>query len=189
MSSSSSSPAAEKKTPATTGTAPANLAPADPQSGHGAAAASSAAAAANMDVNDVEQALEHEIVSDEDKLQARVDELQKLDVDFKVFEPCLKENWKHRVIGYTWVDTVKNGEARSRFTVADLKRNAPSRPDTFSPTPSPVSLAILELMALHKVHPIISGDVTCAYPHAPETEEIAVRCPPEWKDYMTRTFG
>ena len=73
-------------------------------------------------------------------------------------------------MNYTWVDTVKQGEARARFTVADLRRNQPGNAETFSPTPHIATIRLVESKALDRKWPIFGGDVTCAYPHAPEYE-------------------
>ena len=79
-------------------------------------------------------------ITKDDVWNSRTAEINKLAVDFSVLQPAPRGYWRHRVLGYHWVDTVKDGEARVRFTVAD-RRNKTDRNDVdmLCPTPSPVT--------------------------------------------------
>ena len=83
-----------------------------------------------------------------------------------------------RVLGFTWVDMVKEGCAKTRWTVADLKSKG-IRNDVFSPTPSSMANGLLEFRAIQRGDPIISAELVSAFPHAAEAEDIYVQAPPE----------
>ena len=100
-------------------------------------------------IADVEEALKHHTITKDDIWRSRIAEINKLAVDFSVFEPVPRRDWNHRVLGYHGVGTVKDGEARARFTVADLRNKTDrNEVDMFCQTQSPVSLKIMELKAL-----------------------------------------
>ncbi len=79
---------------------------------------------------------------------------------------------------YAWVDTAKRGEARARFTFADLRRKNKGNAEMLRPTPHTATIRLVELQAIEKKWFMFGGHVTCARPRAQESDMIAVRCPP-----------
>ena len=123
----------------------------------------------------------------EEKYWARRVELEKLS-EFGAFKlvPTAAARGKP-LYHFTWVETVKDGGAKARFTVADVKTEkgiAGFRGDCFSPTPSAAAGRIFEAYALKTGNWTQTGDVIAAYPHAAETEECYVRCPKEFLQAM-----
>ncbi len=64
------------------------------------------------------------LATQQDIWSTRVAETEKLALDFQVFEPIAKDQWDGETLCYHWVDSIKNGEAKARFTVADLKSHS-----------------------------------------------------------------
>ena len=84
--------------------------------------------------------------------------------------PRLKANMprKAKLFNYKWVDEVKRGVYRSRFTCADIKKKYSKQEleeetNTFAPTPYEESHILLELKCLQNGWHTRSGDVRCAY--------------------------
>ena len=87
-------------------------------------------------IADIEDALKHHTITKDDIWRSRIAEINKLAVDFTVFETVSRHTWKHRTLGYHWVDTVKDAEARARFTVVDLRSKTDRNDvDMFCPMP------------------------------------------------------
>ncbi|CAE7501560.1 PARP6, partial [Symbiodinium sp. KB8] len=91
---------------------------------------------------------------------------------------------------YKWVDKVKEGVAKSRFTCADVKRayTAEQEQDlrVFVPTPTPEAHALLEITALQKGCAMRTFDIVAAFligqdRGAQEEKWVYMRPPPEWR--------
>ena len=129
-------------------------------------------------VDAVEDWLDREM-SHEERYEARVEELKKL-LSFGGLVARRKADARgYSVMPHTWVDKMKDGVAKSRFTIADLKARSPDAnpAELFSPTPTQLSTAIFETTLIKRGLMSISADVVSAYPHAEEKETIFVRIP------------
>jgi hypothetical protein len=84
-------------------------------------------------------------------------------------------------LNFVWVETIKEGCAKARWTVADV-RGKETRDDVFSPTPSLLANRLFDVRALLRKENCVSADVVSAFPHAEEKEDVWVRAPPEFSD-------
>ncbi|CAE7434553.1 PARP6, partial [Symbiodinium sp. KB8] len=123
--------------------------------------------------------------------QARLDQLRKL-WRLKAFTPIHKKDkpTAAQTFHYKWVDKVKEGVAKSRFTCADVKRayTAEQEQDlrVFVPTPTPEAHALLEITALQKGCAMRTFDIVAAFligqdRGAQEEKWVYMRPPPEWR--------
>ena len=106
--------------------------------------------------------------------------------------PRLKANMprKAKLFNYKWVDEVKRGVYRSRFTCADIKKKYSKQEleeetNTFAPTPYEESHILLELKCLQNGWHTRSGDVRCAYLLGTDSGDsngkpVFMRVPPEY---------
>jgi hypothetical protein len=122
-------------------------------------------------------------VSKEDKYKARHAELVKLEDDFVAIKPIAMRSVPHgtKILNFVWVETIKDGCAKARWTVADV-RGKETRDDVFSPTPSLLANRLFDVRALLRKENCVSADVVSAFPHAQENEDVWVRAPPEYAD-------
>ena len=123
--------------------------------------------------------------------QARLDQLRKL-WRLKAFTPVHKKDKPAaaQTFHYKWVDKVKEGVAKSRFTCADVKRayTAEQEQDlrVFVPTPTPEAHALLEITALQQGCAMRTFDIVAAFligqdRGAQEEKWVYMRPPPEWR--------
>ena len=123
--------------------------------------------------------------------QASLDQLRKL-WRLKAFTPVHKKDkpTAAQTFHYKWVDKVKEGVAKSRFTCADVKRayTAEQEQDlrVFVPTPTPEAHALLEITALQKGCAMRTFDIVAAFligqdRGAQEEKWVYMRPPPEWR--------
>ena len=123
--------------------------------------------------------------------QARLDQLRKL-WRLKAFTPVHKKDKPAaaQTFHYKWVDKVKEGVAKSRFTCADVKRayTAEQEQDlrVFVPTPTPEAHALLEITALQQGCAMRTFDIVAAFLigqdcGAQEEKWVYMRPPPEWR--------
>ena len=130
--------------------------------------------------------------------QARLDQLRKL-WRLKAFTPVHKKDkpTAAQTFHYKWVDKVKEGVAKSRFTCADVKRayTAEQEQDlrVFVPTPTPEAHALLEITALQKGCAMRTFDIVAAFligqdRGAQEEKWVYMRPPPErrpiWEEWV-----
>ncbi len=102
------------------------------------------------EINEVEDIWAKDAISKDVVAKARLIEIEKLVNDFWVFKVMPRSTWAHETLNYTWVDTVKQAEARARFTVADWWRNQPGNAETFSLTPHIATIRMVELKAIDR---------------------------------------
>ena len=101
---------------------------------------------------------------------------------------------KSKLFHYKWVDEIKRGAYRSRFTSADIKRKytreeLEEETNTFAPTPYEESHVLLELKCLQEGWHTRSGDVRCAYLLGRDSGDSAgnpvhIRMPPEYQPHF-----
>lgn len=101
---------------------------------------------------------------------------------------------KSKLFHYKWVDEIKRGMYRSRFTCADIKRKyspeeLAEETNTFAPTPYEESHVLFELKCLCNGWNSRSGDVRCAYLLGKDSGDAAgnpvhIRVPPEYKQHF-----
>ena len=101
---------------------------------------------------------------------------------------------KSKLFNFKWVDEIKRGVYRSRFTCADIKKKyskeeLAEETNTFAPTPYEESHVLLELKCLAKGWHTRSGDVRCAYLLGADSGDssgnpVHVRMPPEYVKYF-----
>ena len=110
----------------------------------------------------------------------------------KAFTPVHKKDKPAaaQTFHYKWVDKVKEGVAKSRFTCADVKRayTAEQEQDlrVFVPTPTPEAHALLEITALQQGCAMRTFDIVAAFligqdRGAQEEKWVYMRPPPEWR--------
>ena len=101
---------------------------------------------------------------------------------------------KSKVFHYKWVDEIKRGVYRSRFTCADVKsrysrEEVADETNTFAPTPYEESHVLFELKCLVKGWNSRSADVRCAYLLGKDSGDSAgnpvnMRVPPEYQQHF-----
>ena len=101
---------------------------------------------------------------------------------------------KSKVFHYKWVDEIKRGVYRSRFTCADVKsrysrEELADETNTFAPTPYEESHVLFELKCLVKGWNSCSADVRCAYLLGKDSGDSAgnpvnMRAPPEYQQHF-----
>ena len=101
---------------------------------------------------------------------------------------------KSKVFHYKWVDEIKRGVYRSRFTCADVKsrysrEELADETNTFAPTPYEESHVLFELKCLVKGWNSRSADVRCAYLLGKDSGDSAgnpvnMRVPPEYQQHF-----
>jgi len=107
------------------------------------------------------------------KHENRMIELDKLE-DFTVFQRVPVDSAKGKyILDGTWVDKV----GKSRWAAREF--NTFKSDDFFAPTPCGVCDHIIELIAAKRGWPMLVADVTSAYCHAAETEEVYMYPPQE----------
>lgn len=99
-----------------------------------------------------------------------------------------------KLFHFKWVDEIKRGAYRSRFTCADMKRKytreeLAEETNTFAPTPYEESHVLLELKCLQNGWNTRSADVRCAYLLGRDSGDSAgnpvhIRVPPEYQPYF-----
>ena len=97
---------------------------------------------------------------------------------------------KAKLFNFKWVDEIKRGAYRSRFTCADIKNKyskeeLAEETNTFAPTPYEESHILLELKCLANGWHSRSGDVRCAYLLGADSgdsngQPVFMRMPPEY---------
>ena len=97
---------------------------------------------------------------------------------------------KAKLFNFKWVDEIKRGVYRSRFTCADIKKKyskeeLAEETNTFAPTPYEESHILLELKCLRNGWHSRSGDVRCAYLLGADSgdsngQPVFMRMPPEY---------
>ncbi|CAE7413014.1 RE1 [Symbiodinium sp. CCMP2592] len=123
--------------------------------------------------------------------EARLAQLQKL-WRLHTFTPVHRRQKlaDAQVFHYKWVDKVKEGTVKSRFTCADVKRAYTEEQEqdlrVFVPTPTPEAHALLEITALQKGCATRSFDIVAAFligqdRGAQQEKWVYVRPPPEWR--------
>ena len=122
-----------------------------------------------------------------ESLKGKAKELASLD-KYQVFVPVPKAETKgKKYITTRWeeVPKFKDGQwiVRSRFVAREFRWKDPGRDDLFGVTTSANTGRILDvLLAKGPGYTAVTGDVTCAFFHAEEEEEVYVDPPTEWKD-------
>ena len=101
---------------------------------------------------------------------------------------------KSKVFHYKWVDEIKRGVYRSRFTCADVKsrysrEELADETNTFAPTPYEESHVLFEIKCLVKGWNSRSADVRCAYLLGKDSGDSAgnpvnMRVPPEYQQHF-----
>jgi hypothetical protein len=88
-------------------------------------------------------------VSQEDNYKARRAALVKLEDDFVAIKPVAVKSVPYgtKILNFVWVETIKEGCAKARWTVADV-RGKETRDDVFSPTPSRLANRLFDVRAL-----------------------------------------
>jgi hypothetical protein len=136
------------------------------------------------DIGAVEQFLDT-MIPPEDLHEARLEELRKL-LSFGAFTAVSVKDVPagSKVFPFKWVDKMKDGSAKSRITVADLKSKSPETElvDIFAPTPSSLASNIFEAATLRRGLVSWSADVVSAFPHAGESELCYMRVPKEFAE-------
>ena len=131
------------------------------------------------------------VLDPEQVRQAREAQLAKL-WSRNAFSPVRKHEIPagSQIFHYKWVDKAKEGNYKSRFTCADIKRKYSEAEEqdlrVFVPTPTPESHAVLEVSALLKGHAMRTFDIVAAFligqdRGAQTGEYVYMRPPPEWK--------
>ena len=97
---------------------------------------------------------------------------------------------KAKFFNFKWVDEIKRGVYRSRFTCADIKKKCSKEElaeetNTFAPTPYEESHILLELKCFRNGWHSRSGDVRCAYLLGADSgdsngQPVFMRMPPEY---------
>ena len=104
--------------------------------------------------------------------------------DFSAFEWWKLEDAQKMIdegarwIGSRFEDQVKGDIVRSRWVLQDFARKKSDVGEFFSATPPSIAVRLFHVMAVCFDTPIIYFDLTTAFLHAPETEDIFT-CPPE----------
>ena len=123
----------------------------------------------------------------EESLKGKAKELTSLE-RYQVYIPVPKQDTKgKKYITTRWeeVPKFKDGQwiVRSRFVAREFRWKDPGRDDLFGVTTSANTSRILDvLLAKGPGYTAVTGDVTCAFFHADEEEEVYVDPPTEWKD-------
>ncbi|CAE7242490.1 RE2 [Symbiodinium sp. CCMP2592] len=133
------------------------------------------------------------VVDEGARHQARLEEIDKLDVMFNAFTPrdrrVLPKEIK--VFGHCWVDKVSNGIAKSRLTCQDFKRNSNEDKNSsegqknFCPTPGHSTCKMLEIYSLYHNFPRVKADLTSAFLIARDQgddkgQPVCMKPPREW---------
>ena len=118
-------------------------------------------------------------MTDEMRQAGRLKELENLE-EFEIFENIAIEDCVNdKVLDTTWVESLKNGECRSRLCVQDF---ATAKSDEyFAPTPAEESTRILEAYAVRHGYRVRWADVGVAFLHAEELKRVIVNPPAEWR--------
>ena len=112
----------------------------------------------------------------------RITELDKLE-SFPVFERVDVEVAEGKyVLTGTWVDKVD----KSRWAAREYATEKSD--DFFAPTPVGVADNLIELVAVKTGNPMVIGDVSSAFCHAPELEEVYMWPPKEDLDRMKKRY-
>jgi hypothetical protein len=119
------------------------------------------------------------------RMEGRAKELQKM-TEFGVFEvvPHAQTTGK-QFISTRWEENLKVDDSgtlvlRERFVCREFKSEDPWRTDLFAPTTSPTTSRLIDLVAIKRGWITMKADVSVAFYHAPEEEEVYVMPPSDW---------
>ena len=110
--------------------------------------------------------------------EGRMKEIEQL-MEFGVFEPVRKSEADGTVLTSRWVDVQKCGFVRSRLVAREYATD--KRDDTFAATTVPSTSRLIDLKSVQFGQPTMSFDVSVAFIHAPETENVFLVPPQEWQ--------
>ena len=119
------------------------------------------------------------------KSENRLEEIQNM-ADMGVFVPVLKKDVVRGapLFHHTWVDKPE----KSRLACCDYN-DGKEVEGTFSPTPTAISVRVVEAKALVSGYGILRADICCAFPHAVEKDTVYMRPPREWCDTYVSKDG
>ena len=132
-------------------------------------------------MDDEEYELDDEnIISEEEIRAAKAKELGRM-VEFGLYEavPRSSAQGKH-FISTKWVVVRKgDGSVRARYVCREFKAGK-KRDDLFAPSTTTITMRVIDVVACKKRLCTLTGDISNAFFHAPEDEEVYYHPPAEW---------
>ena len=136
----------------------------------------------DVDEEAVEEVLEVQPLSEEERLAGRTAELAKMDT-FKTYTPVEKEEAMGKlVLDSTWVETRKpTGEAKCRYCLREFKSNS-FRDDVYAVATTSATSKMIDYVGVMKGYKFFTADATNAFWQVPIDEECYMYPPEEWKE-------
>ena len=121
-----------------------------------------------------------EVISDEEIYVAKMKELERMQ-HFGLYEVVPKDaaQGKH-FITTKWVLVRKAGNSvRARYVCREFKHGK-KRDDLFAPSTTSITMRVIDVLASKRRLCTLTGDISNAFFHAPEDEEVYYQPPDEW---------